>query len=314
MFLTHFHFNAIICTCKYKKLLNCLEILLLTAFFVSFGAARECVMIFSSYSEQKKALAGIKLVSCGHIFAKSGRESYRPNGREDWLLFYVAKGEEIFFTDKTLVAAEGSFIIFAPGEKQHHIHKSEKTAEFYYVHFKCDRLPEELSLKTSTIYKLDSHKHFATVFEGIIEETLQKKASYELVCISRLLEMLSLIQRETAERQTELGRGFGSIAAAIQYMNRCFDKNITLGEYADMCCMSKYHFSRVFKDAVGVSPIEYRNNIRIEHAKEMLDNSFLSVGDIREALGYTSAAYFSYSFKERVGMSPNEYRERHKKP
>ena len=94
-------------------------------------------MIFNSYAKQKESLAGMHLVSCGHIFAKEGREIYRPKGREDFLLFYVAKGTETFYLARAERAKAGSFILFAPGEKQHHAYLESGTGEFafgYYIH------------------------------------------------------------------------------------------------------------------------------------------------------------------------------------
>ena len=98
-------------------------------------------MIFNTYSEQREEVCGITFVSCGHIFAKTGREIYRPKGRVDWLLFYVAKEMETFYLDKKVTIPAGSFILYGPDEKQHHVYEGSKTAEFYYIHFKCDTLP-----------------------------------------------------------------------------------------------------------------------------------------------------------------------------
>ena len=57
-------------------------------------------MIFNAYAEQKDQICGMELVSCGHIFAKHGREINRPSGRKDWLLFYIVKESERFYLDK----------------------------------------------------------------------------------------------------------------------------------------------------------------------------------------------------------------------
>lgn len=267
-------------------------------------------MLFNNYSEKKEELAGIRLVSCGHIFAEPKREIYRPKGREDWLLFYVAKESETFYIDKPLCAEAGSFILFAPGEKQHHAYLGNKTAEFYYVHFQCEGLPEGISLKTSELYSLSPRQQFSAIFEEIIEETLEKRPHYELLSISRLLTLLSLIQREVAQNDNVQDKASHSVARAIQHMNRFSDSNLALDDYAEMCCMSKYHFIRVFKQVTGFSPMEYRNRIRIDHAKELLENSYFSVSEISEALGYSSLAYFSAHFKNAVGSSPTEYQNK----
>ena len=264
-------------------------------------------MIFNSYAEKKENLAGIKLVSCGHIFAKPKREINRPSGRDDWLLFFVAKESETFFIDKEVIAEAGSFIIFAPGEKQHHMYSGNATAEFFYVHFQCDALPEGITLETSRVYSMPFHKRFVDIFEEIIEETLSKRPNYEILCISRLLYLFSLIQRNDAEANNSHNKGWNGIARAIQHMNRYCDQNLKLDDYASMCHMSKYHFLRVFKAVTGTTPLEYRNNIRIDHAKELLKNGNFSVSEIGESLGYSSLAYFSAAFKKVTGLSPTEY-------
>ena len=69
-------------------------------------------MIFNSYAQQNESLAGMHLVSCGHVFAKPGREILRPKGREDFLLFYVAKGSETFYLDTHTEAPAGSFLLY----------------------------------------------------------------------------------------------------------------------------------------------------------------------------------------------------------
>ena len=264
-------------------------------------------MIFNSYAERKESLAGIKLVSCGQIFAGPNREINRPNGREDWLLFYVAKGSETFFIDKPVTAEAGSFIIFAPGEKQHPVYGGSTTGEFYYVHFQCDALPEGITLESSRVYSLSFHKQFAAIFEEIIEETLSKRPNYEIISISRLLYILSSIQREATETDGFYGKNWHGIARAVQHMNRYCDESLKLEDYASMCNMSKYHFLRVFKSVTGETPLDYRSRIRIDHAKELLKNGSFSVSEISESLGFSSLAYFSAAFKKATGVSPTEY-------
>lgn len=266
-------------------------------------------MLFNSYSEKKEKLAGIQLVSCGHIFAEPDREIFRPYGRDDWLLFYVAKESETFFIPEKVLAEAGSFILFAPGEKQHHVYQGNKKAEFYYVHFQCDALPDGISLETSKVYSISPRHQISSIFEEIIEETLEKRPHYEMLCISRLLHLFSLMQREVTQSTDSTNKALHSVAHAIQHMNRFFDSDFSLEDYAEMCCMSKYHFLRTFKQVTGLTPIEYRNRIRIDNAKELLKNSYYSVSEIAEALGYTSLAYFSAHFKRAVGIAPTEYKE-----
>ncbi len=266
-------------------------------------------MIFNSYAQKQLALAGMRLVSCGHIFAKQGREILRPSGREDFLLFYVAKGEETFYFEKPHVAKSGSFVLFCPGEKQHHATHGSGTAEFYYVHFSCDALPEGITLESSKIYETQISAA-PGIFEQIIEETLEKKPQYEILCLSLLLSLFALIQRESAHTEARADRDHGRIARAIQYIGRNYAKDLSLSDYAGMCMMSKYHFLRTFKQVTGQTPLEYRTRIRIENAKQMLESGDLSVAEIGERIGFGSPSHFSTAFKKAEGVSPKKYTKR----
>lgn len=269
-------------------------------------------MIFNTYTEQSEELLGITFISCGHIFAKNGREINRPKGREDWLLFYVAKETETFYLDETVTAPAGSFILYAPGEKQHHIYTGNKTAEFYYIHFKCNALPSDLSLKTSVVYELPFQRKVCDVFEEIIDETLKKHPFYEKVCLYKTLLLLTEFNRSVLHIKHPARESFERIALVVQHMNIAYHASLTLNDYADMCGFSKFHFIRVFERLTGVTPLEYRNQIRLEHAADLLRNEQISVEEIGASVGYTSASYFSSAFKKKYGISPKQYQKIHK--
>lgn len=268
-------------------------------------------MIFTTYAEQKESAFGIKLVSCGHIFAKSGREIIRPSGRDDWLLFYIVKENETFYFDGIKTAPAGSFVLFSPNEKQHHVYNGDKTAEFYYIHFKCERLPEEFNFDTSTVYTMPPSRQVSDIFEEIIDQMLKKRVCYEKLCICKLLCLFSLLERGIATDKT-YNENFERIELAVHDINKNYNSALTLSDYADMCNMSKYHFLRIFKKAVGVTPLEYRNNIRLEHAADMLRDENMSVEQIGMHLGFSSASYFSTVFKEKYGIPPKQYQKQKK--
>ncbi len=266
-------------------------------------------MIFNAYADGKESLKSTTLVSAGHIFAKPEREIYRPKGRQDWLLFYIAKESETFFLEKTTVGTEGSFIIYAPGEMQHHIYTGDKTAEFYYIHFTCDKL--DTSLSSSCLYNLPLSRQVCDMFEEIIEEMLHKKPLYEKVCLTKLFGILYSLERAVMYDAHNGKENFERIAKAVSHMNKFYNSGFSLDDYARICNMSKFHFIRVFEKIVGTSPLEYKNNIRMQHARELLLEAKLSIEEISEKTGFSSASYFSQSFKKCFSMSPKEYRQKY---
>jgi AraC family transcriptional regulator len=84
--------------------------------------------------------------------------------------------------------------------------------------------------------------------------------------------------------------------------------DISLKEMAMAAGMSRFHFSRQFRLAMGVSPHRYAMTKRIERAKELLRNRSSNVLDVALSCGFKDASHFSRVFKAIVGYPPRDYR------
>ena len=269
-------------------------------------------MIFNAYADKNEGMFGISIKSCGHIFAKKGREIKRPYGRDDWLLFYVARDCETFYLDKKTCLEAGSFIIFKPHEKQHHIYEGDKTGEFYYIHFTADENFDLSGLETSTAYNTKPSAKICDIFESVINEIQLKQPCYENICVLKLLEIFQLLKRKLINKSSPHSEYINKIAFVVQKINKDYNSSCSLNEYAKMCQMSKFHFLRIFQEITGTSPIEYRIKIRMEHAKELLLDTSLPINEIGLKVGYNSSSYFCDAFKKEVGISPIKYRSKYR--
>jgi len=268
-------------------------------------------MKYSAYTDGQAGASGITVHSCGHIFAKRGRAIHRPNGRDDHLLFYVAKGTEMFSLDREVTAEEGSFILFRPGERQEHVCVSDRTAEFYYVHFTPSAGSDLLRFDSSAVCHARPNAKVCALFEEMIGEVQMKQAGSDKIVAGLLLSILGLLERSISSAGAESREYTDKIAFAVQHMNREYAAEQSLEDYAALCRMSKFHFLRVFRSITGMTPMEYRNRVRIEHAKELLEDTPLSVSEIGTRVGFSSPSYFCDAFKKSVGLSPIRYRESH---
>jgi len=266
-------------------------------------------MIFNAYQDSDVGIAGISVVSSGHIFAQRGRKIDRPTGRSDFLLFYVVSGKERFFLEHESIAEEGSFVFFRPHEKQQHIYEENKTGEFYYIHFNAPDTFDLFGFESSRVYTAKPNVKVRDLFEEMISELQTKQPAYETICVSKLFNITALLHREIEKKSSPEGRYFDRISFIIQNMNKEYQNNRTLDEYAKMCNMSKFHFLRVFKSVTGSSPLEYRNKIRLDHAKELLEATSLPINEIGNNVGYSSGPYFCDAFKRKYGLSPTQYRK-----
>lgn len=100
------------------------------------------------------------------------------------------------------------------------------------------------------------------------------------------------------------------IQRACRYVENNLDKRITLDEVAGHLHLNASYFSRLFRKENGETFIEYVTRMKMNRAKEMLDQTTYSVGTICEMLGYDNQSYFIKTFKGVVGVTPSEYRGR----
>lgn len=96
----------------------------------------------------------------------------------------------------------------------------------------------------------------------------------------------------------------------LDYIDAHIDQEIKLADLAQLLDMSQFHFSRLFKHSVGVSPYQYLLQQRVERAKQLLKNTDRLITDIALACGFNSHSHLSKQFKQLTGMTPKAYRSR----
>ncbi len=97
---------------------------------------------------------------------------------------------------------------------------------------------------------------------------------------------------------------------ALRYMEENYTQKLTLGEVAEKTYVSQWHLSKLLNRHTGQSFSDILNHVRIEHAKELLKDPALRIGDISEQVGFLDLAHFSRVFKKQEGVSANEYRNK----
>lgn len=99
---------------------------------------------------------------------------------------------------------------------------------------------------------------------------------------------------------------------AVDYVIRViyeqFGEPLTVAELARLVNYSRFHFSREFQRATGVTPGRFLAAVRMQEAKRLLLTSSLGVAEVAARVGYSSVGTFSAKFKNTVGLSPSAYR------
>jgi len=98
------------------------------------------------------------------------------------------------------------------------------------------------------------------------------------------------------------------IQRAMNYIDSHLGDKITESQIANLCSMSPYRFSRLFKETCSCTFQEYLVQHRVDEAVRLLANPKTSITDIAYTVGFNDASYFTRAFKRYIGVSPSDYR------
>jgi AraC-like DNA-binding protein len=99
-----------------------------------------------------------------------------------------------------------------------------------------------------------------------------------------------------------------AVERAIVTMEEKLGEPLTIDDIARSASFSKFHFTRLFQQATGVSPGRFLSALRLAEAKRLLLSTSITVTDISHRVGYNSVGTFSSRFSTTVGISPAAYR------
>lgn len=142
---------------------------------------------------------------------------------------------------------------------------------------------------------------FLKEYEGGEDGYLTLCSSYfyqAIVYLSRLYQRMELLQNTVYFR---LGK-------ALSYVSAHFTEDISLQSLADISFLSKRHFSRIFKEVYGKTPLQYIMSLRINYAKKLLSHPDSNITDIATTCGFSDSNYFSRTFKNFTGKTPKEWK------
>jgi AraC family transcriptional regulator len=94
----------------------------------------------------------------------------------------------------------------------------------------------------------------------------------------------------------------------LDYVEANLDQKIKLAHLAELLGMSQFHFSHLFKQAMGLSPYQYLLKQRVERAKQLLKQTDRLIADIALECGFNSHSHLSKQFRQFTGLTPKAFR------
>ena len=250
-----------------------------------------------------------------HLYTRPKLPTWRPRGRRDFQLIYIASGKAHFhFDGKEEVVTAGHMVLYRPKEPQKYEYYGDDQTEVYWVHFTGGNVTNILRSygipDNQKVFFCGSGLEYQTLFRNMIYELQMCKANFEEMLEMSLRQILITLQRVfISSLKTESSHVVEEIDKATVYFNEHYNEDISIDEYAANNHFSVSWFIRNFKQHTGFTPMQYILAQRIYNAEILLQNPSHNLTEIASMIGYDNPLYFSRIFKKAKGISPSEYRK-----
>ncbi len=145
------------------------------------------------------------------------------------------------------------------------------------------------------------------------EEYIAKDVCYKLPIRANIYLMMTALLRYYCGSKDDSDRmiyhNVLRLAPVISFISEHYCEKIYVEKLADMINVSPDYFTKMFKDSIGKTPIEYINGLRINKAMELLFSTKDSMAEIAEKIGFCNPNYFHKTFKQYMDVSPLAYRK-----
>lgn len=255
------------------------------------------------------------------------RIGYYPNSKfhdriqegncPDYTLIYCLDGKGYCQTlQGTFTLQANQFILLPPKQLYYYQADSENPWTIYWIQFNgsmMDELKEDFNLyqyeKPANLpFNAQILETWQEIYSSLSDGYTFENIGYANLSLYRLISLFLFPNRAKKTVQDEKEDQFEQ---SISYMKANVHKRLTADEIAQKFHYSSSHFSVLFKQKTGQSPIDYFINLKIQHACQLLTQSNLIIKEIAQKVGYEDPFYFSRIFKKITGKSPAEYKAAH---
>ncbi|MCR5217759.1 helix-turn-helix domain-containing protein [Treponema sp.] len=267
--------------------------------------------------------------SC-HLEYRKSQPPFPMHNHDFFELVVIYRGKGIHTDQKeSFELSEGDLLCVHPG--QFHSYTEVKDLElmnimirpdfFYDLNEEITKIPSYSELftfnsrsKKASVSRIHLNKIQLLAVKEIIA-SIQNEFSQDLPLVQikincLLLELIIYILRAKENPDFPAVNKKSSASILVQYMEKNYQRNISMQDLMEIGAMSESSVLRAFKHLTGYSPFVYQNKLRMLYATTALAESSTDITTIAYQCGFNDSNYFSRSFKKFVGMTPSEYRQK----
>lgn len=237
----------------------------------------------------------------------------REEGIDQQILIYCIDGAgTIQLQDQSFPLRANEFFIVPAGESHRYWSDMKSPWSIYWLHFggrhsscfydffgRIIRIEQTADAKTDDRLRL--FNEILTALEsGFSTETV----NYANMCLHGLLASFFYIETFRGVKGVQSAH---PVDRAIIYMQQHIDRMLSVRELAKYVDLSESHFSMVFRNKTGSSPMDYFISLKMQEAIRLLTNQSLKIKEVAFQLGYGDPYYFTRIFTKQIGSSPGSF-------
>ncbi|WP_308634824.1 AraC family transcriptional regulator [Paenibacillus silvisoli] len=276
---------------------------------------------FADYNNSQPAAGELSLLFSGEG-KPIGGHFIGPAVHNYYLVHTVMSGRGTFeIAGVQYECAQGDTFIIFPNELFTYRADENEPWHYMWVAFK-GHLAEHLLLTlgfspAQPVVHADDMHHLSALYSqirGTLETTpfpelADLEASGLLRVLLKELGLLNATNLAAANSPAAMPDISRQIKQAIRWLSYQYAQPVSIEDLSRSLGYHRTHLSKMFKQATGISPMQFLLKVRMERARELLyGQNHLSIDQVASSVGYPDALYFSKQFRKTFGCSPSEYR------
>ncbi len=239
----------------------------------------------------------------------------RAKGSKQYILIYCTSGKGwIKFDNKKAIICENDFYILPPNLEHSYGADAVSPWSIYWLHFSGLNADffKDIAGKVNKIpfSKIARVEDRAILFEEIFQNLKMGYSIENLEYVNlSLWHFLASFKFISQFRHLRKIQTRDPVENSILYMKNNLRINLTLKMISEQGGLSSSHFSTLFRNRTGRSPMDYFINLKIQYACHILDTTNMRIKEVSQYLAYDDPYYFSRIFSKIMGICPKAYRK-----
>ena len=240
-----------------------------------------------------------------------------PKAVPYFYFIFVLEGQaEFIYQHKRYRVQKSDLFCFFPHHAHEYYTDRENPLQKVWITFEGPKslaLLERIGIKPSSPFMANAVSKeilelISNLFSIVHDSNKQGSDLARLITLHQIFEELS---RNTSDMLRSLAGSDYWLQQGKDYIDMHYCDRFTIEQIAEHVGVDRAHFSRKFHSTFLVSPAKYLQNLKIDEAKRLLEQTTYNLSIIAQSIGYTDLSTFSKAFKKTAGIPPREYRFRH---